>query len=468
MSTLSLPTEARVIAYDAKDGLGTLRTPEGVEVRFGASACTDFTPEQGMTVWLVETKPDPLGRGERAKVVNRSGHVEQDRLTQIWDEHAAADARVDLETALLDRLDLPEQPEPSEYEALSPEDRVRLAAEVMELRRTSHLFEEAFIALVELDASLLHPYLGELSYLHEPESLAWTDAPLEAVTPLMAELHPGWHSQREHLPVGTVMPHDEAQRREREPGDPVAAAALALARSGHDDVLRALEGWLLTLDAKQQAEAVGLLSYANVVRRPSGLLVRNFTPACLEVYPEWEPEEDDAPEDLVAHGALWNPIPEATCAHCGSELVDALRLDGDRAAHGLPWPARLPTCFTCISSGEEVYVKVSADGGTVRSLSVDLHPPITQRPGLPEAQPVGFRRGRAWRSLMMSDREERHRLGGAPSWVDGPDVKPCPRCAEPMHAVGQVADTDADFSDNGMLYGVACEPCGVLCTFAST
>ncbi|MFP2926756.1 hypothetical protein ACLESO_16430 [Pyxidicoccus sp. 3LG] len=463
MSTLSLPTEAVVIAYDAKDGLGTLRTPNGTEVRFGASACTDFVPEQGMTVWLVETKPDPLGRGERAKVVNRSGHVEKDRLTQIWEEHAASDARYELELEVLARLDLPEEPEPADYEALTPEDRARLAAEVMELRRTSHLFEEAFTALVELDASLLHPYLGELSYLHEPESLAWTDAPLEALPPLMAALRTDWHSQREHLPVGTVMPHEEALRREREPGDAVAAAALALARSGRDGALRALDAWVSALPEQELGEALGLLAQANVVRRSNGRLVRNFTSTCLEVIPE-----DGLEEAPVAHGSLWSPIPETSCHHCGSVLVDALRLDVGGAEWGVPWPWRLPTCFTCISSGEEVYVKVSADGGTVRSLSVDLHPPITRRPKPPEPQPVGFRRGRAWRSLRMSDREERHRLGGAPAWTDGPDVKPCPRCGEPMHAAGQVSDTEARISDNGMLYGVSCEACGILGTFAST
>ncbi|WP_163995653.1 hypothetical protein [Pyxidicoccus caerfyrddinensis] len=34
MRTLALPTDAVIIAYDPKDGLGTLRTSEGEE-RFG-------------------------------------------------------------------------------------------------------------------------------------------------------------------------------------------------------------------------------------------------------------------------------------------------------------------------------------------------------------------------------------------------------------------------------------------------
>jgi hypothetical protein len=31
---------------------------------------------------------------------------------------------------------------------------------------------------------------------------------------------------------------------------------------------------------------------------------------------------------------------------------------------------------------------------------------------------VGFGSGRTWRSIMMSDGERLHRLGGAPSWVE--------------------------------------------------
>ncbi|QSQ20969.1 hypothetical protein JY651_38010 [Pyxidicoccus parkwayensis] len=445
MSTLTLPTEAVVIAYDEKDGLGTLRTSQGVEVRFGASACTDFVPEQGMSVWLVETKPDPLGRGERAKVVNRTGHVEKDRLAQIWEEHAASDACYEREVALLEALGLPgEAIEPSDYETLSPEQRVRLAEGVMELRRTSRLFEEAFTALTELDPTLLHPYLGELSHQHEVEALAWTDAPSSALAPLMDALRMDWHPQQ-YVSVK----------------DPVAAAALALARSGRDGALRVLEAWVGALDEGARLEALTWLRRADVVPRTSGKLVRNFTPACLEVLPE-EPREDEAP---VARGTLWRPIPDATCMKCGNSLVDALHLDGDGAALGLPWPARLPTCLTCLSEGGTVHVELSPDGA-LRSMGADRTSKFPQQPTAPRTQTLDFVPGRTWRSIMMSDGERLHRLGGAPSWVEYPEAPPCPRCREPMHAVGQVRDDDCLFSDTGMLYGVACEGCRIVTTFS--
>ncbi|MFP2906849.1 hypothetical protein ACLESD_17720 [Pyxidicoccus sp. 3LFB2] len=451
MSTLTLPTDALILTYDKMDGVGMLRTVQGVELRFGKSACTDFFPEPGMTVWLVETKPDPLGKGVRAKVLNRSGRVEKDRLTQIEEENDASDAAYEREVALLDELGLEgEEVEPSDYATLSPEDLVRLAAGVMKLRKTSRLFEEAFTALTELAPSLLHPYLGELSHQHELESLAWTDAPSAAIAHLMAWLRPDWHpGEQQGL------------------ADPVAAAALALARSGRDEALRALEAWVAALDAVAQHEALTWLRRANVVRHTSGTLARNFTPACLEVLPE-DPDDDDddaLPEAPVAHGTLWSPIPDAACMKCGTGLVDALQLDGDSAAYGMPWPARLPTCLTCLTMGGTVHVELSPDGA-LSSMGADgtSQHPRTVEP--PEPQPVAFVPGRTWRGIMMSDGERLHRLGGAPSWVEYPEVPPCPRCQEPMHAVGQVRDEEALFSDVGMLYGVACETCRIISTFS--
>jgi hypothetical protein len=449
MSTLALPTEAVIIAFDPRDGLGTLRTPDGTEVRFGHSACIGFMPEQGMTVWLVETKPDPLGRGERAKVVNRSGHVEKDRLTQIEEEHTESDARYELEVALLDRLGLPETPEPADYEALSHEDRVRLAEEVMALRRTSHLLDEPFSMLAELDPSLLHPYLDELSPEHDVEALAWTNAPVSALPRLMASLRTDWHAER-----GDGV----------EPGDPVAAAAVALARSGQPEALRALEAWVGALGEKKDRQgALNLLLGVNVVQTSSGTLLRNYTPACLEVLPKKKARAKAA----VATGTLWNPLPGTMCLRCYSPLVDALQADGDASEHGLPWPGRLPTCFSCIARGGTVHVKLHPDG-TVESVGSDKVSDVARDVKPPAPRKVKLGRGPIQRSMMLSEQEQRHRLGGAPSWSDFPEVRQCPDCREPMHAAGQAADVDAGFSDAGMLYGVACERCRVLTTFSST
>ncbi len=83
------------------------------------------------------------------------------------------------------------------------------------------------------------------------------------------------------------------------------------------------------------------------------------------------------------------------------------------------------------------------------------------KPPAPQAVKLG--RGHTWRTVMLSERRQRHRLGGAPSWTEFPEVKQCPGCGAPMHAAGQVADTGALFSDSGMLYGAACR---VVSTFS--
>jgi hypothetical protein len=78
---MQLPCRCQIVRYDPFDRIGTLVTAEGQEIRFGASACTDFEPSPGACCWLVAATFD--GLAHRAAVVNLTGHDEPDRLSQI-------------------------------------------------------------------------------------------------------------------------------------------------------------------------------------------------------------------------------------------------------------------------------------------------------------------------------------------------------------------------------------------------
>jgi hypothetical protein len=90
-AVMRLPCKAKIIAFEGADGVGTLELDEGERVRFGASACLGFIPEVGISCWLIETKPNAIGPGVRAKTINLSGVVEPDRLTQINEANRRAE-----------------------------------------------------------------------------------------------------------------------------------------------------------------------------------------------------------------------------------------------------------------------------------------------------------------------------------------------------------------------------------------
>ncbi len=90
---MELPVRATVTEYDRFDRVGVLTTDCGLEIRFGASACTDFEPAVGLGCWLVATEPDRFHGGVRAHVVNSTGQPEEDPATQAGKRFQAAEAQ---------------------------------------------------------------------------------------------------------------------------------------------------------------------------------------------------------------------------------------------------------------------------------------------------------------------------------------------------------------------------------------
>lgn len=164
---------------------------------------------------------------------------------------------------------------------------------------------------------------------------------------------------------------------------------------------------------------------------------------------------------------------EVPCAVCGSPLHRLLALD--RPPPGWPGPSQVVTCMSCLGWSVPVLF-FSHDGDAVRPTGPEVppQPPELTADPLPEA-PIEFAESLPrWRLqgwAMANDRENLHRLGGEPTWIQSPDFPRCPQCARTMLFVLQLDSLDIDggpewlWGSGGILYVFWCGECSVTATF---
>lgn len=456
-----VPCRATIRSFVAMDGTGELVTEDGVSVRFGASACKDFQPEAGKEVWLIEFGPHPLGRGYRASVINVSGKAEKSRLDEAEEAKRLEQARRQRERELLARNQLKEEHRRywDQLTELTPEARRALAADLVKLKRESHLFEALFEHVVTVDPEAFHPFLSELDWRAEPESLAWTRAPFESVRFAEAILAGTSAVQlREQVPVGTVAPAQELARRTRAAANEVGAAILALARSGAPEAVDLITRWLAESGTPAE-QADEILIVAGWQMREGGLRRLWGHRRAHHVR-----EAADGPGRLLESS-------DARCPACKAPLLCLLR---DASAQVVPFP--LFTCANCVVFDiEPYYVEVSPSGEPTALLLQELdadHQPSLVRDSTPTALAVSFEPA-PWEVPVDTDEFERvTRFGGWPSWVQGPvSAGACPKCAERLEFLAQIPDPEKLWGgelwggDMGMLYVFGCMGCRISATF---
>jgi hypothetical protein len=170
----------------------------------------------------------------------------------------------------------------------------------------------------------------------------------------------------------------------------------------------------------------------------------------------------------------------ATCNCCGGPLHHLITLDPlPQGVHVTSVPRlALATCLCCL--GYEVhpccYYQHDAAAGEPRDITVtERRDPQFESGPLKETTVRLVATPRRWRWqdwAMSNDRENLHRVGGHPCWVQAADVPACPRCAEPMSFLMQF-DSDlptpqtAQFSwgSGGLAYVHWCDGCRVSATF---
>jgi hypothetical protein len=248
-----------------------------------------------------------------------------------------------------------------------------------------------------------------------------------------------------------------------DPGNARDLAALGLGRGeslavlSHQVIVRLRAGD----DAQVRAriDVLGALCGRNA--RPAGVRAAALEPFDITV---GEPGEERGVAPAARHrfgGAIEDGPP---CRNCRRPLHRLLSLDMQAPPLAAAWsgPGRVPvaTCLGCQVLSSPLVLAHGPSGWAIReqasSPSFDGFPAV-----LPE-RPVRLEPAPA-------DRAEpaRHRVGGAPGWIQSDETPDCIGCGHPMTFLAQL-DTDdrlgLQFGDDGRLYAFVCAPCTLVAT----
>jgi hypothetical protein len=317
----------------------------------------------------------------------------------------------------------------------------------------------------------------------EPESLAFVNAPMDAVGPLIRLLDGAAAPSRVPLEVGTVSRALDAHRDMSAAGNDAGGALLALVRSCQPDALEAVTSWFKTASTEAADEAAGLLFYDGFCVAADGGVVRMHSVAAYELRPA--PEEKKGgllarglrafgarpPRD--AYGDLWG-AEKATCNACRAPLLLVLRIATSAIPNVLPPECGdelvIFTCRNCVAVDfDPYYVRL---GPTLESVFAEappdnFEPEVRHEPGalrpvkvVPAPAPTRI-------DYLSAKTSEITRVGGAPSWVQSARAVPCPVCDSVMRFIGQIADPPGEAwsnGDSGALYAFLCGPCRIVGT----
>lgn len=452
---LKTPCKALIRSFVPMDGVGELVTDEGIVVRFGMSASKGFIPQKGLQVWLVAAGPHPSGNGFRAKVVNLTGELEGDRLADLEAARQKADAAIARENALLSAFGMERAWHYfDQLLGLPPRRLGELAAALVALKNESHVFDRLFEELAIAVPEAFHPLLDEIDWRAEPQSLAWVGAPFEAVQFASEILEKSAAIQLiEHVPVGTLGPAHELARRQRSPANDVGAAVLVLMRSGHPQAVAAVEKWIAQENVAPAA--------VNALLIVAGWLYSDGT-----LHRLWGHRNAHRLSEANGGEVKLYESAKGRCAACRHPLL--CLVEGVEKT-GLPFS--LFTCANCNRSDFDLYF-----------VEVDLqNRPQTLMNHIDDSFRSSVRRQAKIHSFQAnlhaapwaipSDLDSAHmsRIGGAPSWVQGPSAAGlCPKCRKPMIFAAQFTDPPEEpwsGGEDGILYAFICETCRITATF---
>jgi len=161
---------------------------------------------------------------------------------------------------------------------------------------------------------------------------------------------------------------------------------------------------------------------------------------------------------------------DRTCPACGQRLHRLLRLDPVPAGIGITSRGRVEFawCPLCDMSADAGYARHAPDG-TLEPLTISRSSDLDREPESVEdwfipATPVELVQvDERWRQqdwALSNDRENLHRAGGEPTWIQNASYPACPGCTRTMSAAGQIAVEDL-WNAEGICYLLWCDPCAI-------
>jgi hypothetical protein len=269
----------------------------------------------------------------------------------------------------------------------------------------------------------------------------------------------------------------------------------AMLETRHPDVLEAAVAGADVLDLGTAHRSAGdaLADYVRFVgfEVEGGALRRLCPPALFHVLLPDSHRDPAAPPSLDWTHPTWRleaaiGLPTmrlggeapGTCLSCGDRLDRLLDLDPVPDGLGVTGLRRLglATCLSCLGWEQQIAFYVHQSDGDANGIG-DAHPPVT--PEFP-AEPLLETEVRlaatparwSWQDWALSNgRENLHRLGGEPTWIQNADYPACPLCGRTMTHLLQL-DSELRTVDGsswlwgsgGIAYVAWCDSCKVSAT----
>ena len=161
---------------------------------------------------------------------------------------------------------------------------------------------------------------------------------------------------------------------------------------------------------------------------------------------------------------------DRACPECRQRLHRLLRLDPVPAGIGITSRGRVEFawCPRCQDFIDARYARHAPDGTpepftVISSSDLDREPESFEDWFIPETPVELVRLDERWGQQawgLSNDRENLHRIGGEPTWIQNADYPVCPSCTQTMSAVGQIAVADL-WNFEGICYLLWCDPCAI-------
>jgi hypothetical protein len=197
-----------------------------------------------------------------------------------------------------------------------------------------------------------------------------------------------------------------------------------------------------------------------------------FPPNLLRQWAARHPQRAHHPTWPISSGASTHVLTsghvEQTCPHCRLPLHRLLRLDPIPPGAGITSRNRVEFvwCPWCGPYAKAGYVRHDINGAPTALPATFVVDPGDPEPGdwfIP-ATPVALVRldQRWWQQdwALSNSRDNLHRVGGEPTWIQNAHYPACPDCADTMTSAGQIDIGDL-WDGEGICYLMWCDPCAI-------